>query len=295
MAIHAERNLYPGVNAHLNNLLQTSGRQRWRSFHHGYIEFLRVALDRILPAGYVASAEDSLQIEEYDPDSGHARKRISIADVQIYRTSGLYPTPAPLSEGAAAPTLMLPLVETVDPEDALAGLIIYQSGEGDPPGRPITRIEMLSPSNKPGGSHHQAYFVKRALTLKSGVRVVEIDLLHLSPPVDTTLPNYLNDEPQAAPYAILVSDPRPTYDQGMTAVYGFGVTDPLPQVRVPLAGVDAVTVDFGAIYQDLYASSRLFHALVDYAQEPPAFERFLPADRETIRTLLDAIRREWAR
>ena len=143
MAIHAERNLYPGVNAHLNNLLQTSGRQRWRSFHHSYIEFLRIALDRILPVGYVAAAEDSLQI-------------------------------------------------TVDPEDALAGLVIYQSGEGDPPGRPITRIEMLSPSNKPGGSHHQVYFVKRALTLKSGIRVVEIDLLHLSPPVDAALPSYLD-------------------------------------------------------------------------------------------------------
>ena len=78
----------------------------------------------------------------------------------------------------------------MEEEETLTGLVIYQAGEGSVLGRPITRIELLSPANKPPGSHHEQYMVKRLETLKSGLRLVELDYLHESHPVIQALPSY---------------------------------------------------------------------------------------------------------
>jgi hypothetical protein len=40
MPIHSNHNLYPGVNAHLNSLLQQKN-GRWQSFHGAHIEHLQ--------------------------------------------------------------------------------------------------------------------------------------------------------------------------------------------------------------------------------------------------------------
>jgi hypothetical protein len=48
MSIRSEKNLYPGINPHLNSFLQQKG-GGWQSFHKDYITYLREALDVLLP------------------------------------------------------------------------------------------------------------------------------------------------------------------------------------------------------------------------------------------------------
>ncbi len=289
MPIYAENNLYPGINAHLNSYLQNEP-GAWESFHNDHVTNLREFLDQNLPAGYVTLSEKSLQISEITPPAG-MRIRRTQPDVTIFKLPHNTPPAAQASSlTAAAPVATLPLTEIVAEEDYLTGLVIYQVGEGGPLGRPITRIELLSPANLPSGSHYQQYMEKRWQTLRSGIRLVEIDYLHQKAPILNALASYPKGEDEAFPYTILVSDPRPTFERGSSQIYGFGVVDKIPVVSIPLAGADFVLFDFGAVYDYTFTRTRYMHVLVDYAQEPPHFEQYTEADQTRIRELLADIR-----
>lgn len=290
MALQADKNLYPGINIHLNSLLQNEP-GGWRSFHSQHITDLARIIDEGLPPGYFTRSEKSLQIGEYDPGSGSEGKSQTTPDVTVYRQSRPADRPANTFAEADAPVMTIPLSATLEEdEDELTGLIIYQAGEGGLLGRPVTRVELLSPANKQHGSHHEQYMVKRLETLKSGLRLIEIDYLHQTPPLIHKLPDYSQGADNTLPFIILVSDPRPTFEEGITDVYTFGVDDPLPIINVPLAGADVVKVDFGAAYNRTFESSRFFRLVVDYEQEPVQFERYTPADRERIQQRLASIR-----
>jgi hypothetical protein len=297
MPIYAERNLYPGVNAHLNTELQLARGESWESFHTDYITFLRTMLDRVLPVGYYAISERSLQISEYerDPDIPARRLRTK-ADVLVERGAAVMPSGTHYGVLVTAPpAYQLPMPEVIEPEDALRSVTIFQAGATSAKGTPITRIELLSPANKPGQSHYEAYITKRVNILKSGLRLVEIDLLHFYPPIRTAMPKYIDHDADAAPYVILVSDPRPFFEQGVTNVYPFGVIDPIPSIDVPLDGGDWIGVDFGQVYHGLFASSRLFQRISDYATDPPAFDRFTPADQAALSAFLAQLRTQHTR
>lgn len=234
----SRRNLYPGINPHLNSALQLSG---WRGFHALHLADLARTLDATLPDHYYTASEVSLQITVSD-----------------------------------------------DPEGELSSLLIYHiSDDGN---RPVTRIELLSPANLPGGSHHLHYLSRRDSTLKSGLCLVEIDYLHHQAPVDERLPDYTAYDAGAHPYAIVVSVPRPTYQRGQMRVYGFGVMDALPVIPVPLAGDEAVTVAFTDVYNQTFSSYRQFwQQLVDYTREPAPFNRYHQTDQQAIRQHMQAL------
>lgn len=286
--MHADKNLYPGINAHLNSYLQNEP-GGWRSFHSLHITDLDRAIDAALPPGYFTRAEKSLQIGEFNPGGGDERTSQTTPDVTVYQSGQASRSPSAVAE-VNAPVMTFPISETITDEDELTGLVIYQAGEGSVLGRPVTRVELLSPANKPNGSHHEQYMVKRLETLKSGLRLVEIDYLHQTPPLIQKLPDYSKGAQGAAPYLILVSDPRPTLEQGKTDIYAFGVDDPMPIINVPLAGADVVKVNFGEIYNYTFENSKFFRALVNYAQEPVHFDRYHEADRVLIQKRLEQIR-----
>ncbi|MBI5671514.1 MAG: DUF4058 family protein [Chloroflexi bacterium] len=290
MAIQSNQNLYPGINAHLNSALQNR-RGAWRPFHSSHITDLTRTIDSILPAGYLAISEQSLQISELIPPIGpRLRNKEVIPDVTVFQTrSSTQPEGAALAMAATPPSRTVSIEEWLTAEDFLQGVMIYQTIEGDLPGRPVTRIELLSPANKPGGSHNAHYTAKRSETLRSGLRLVEIDYLHQTPPIMLNLPSYADGDEGAFPYSVLVSDPRPTFEQGKTDVYEFGVDDTLPIIPVPLAGEDVVLLNLGEVYNRTFASSRFFQMVVDYEQEPPHFDRYTPADQARIRDRLAAI------
>ncbi|MCC6802674.1 MAG: DUF4058 family protein [Anaerolineae bacterium] len=185
----------------------------------------------------------------------------------------------------------MPLLLT-DEEDYLTAIIIYEFEPGNLPGRPVTRIELLSPGHKPPRRDARQYLARRIVTLRSGITLVEIDYLHETRPVSPLLPSYPDGEPNAYPYMILVSRPYPTPEEGYTDFYGFGVDDPLPVITIPLVGEDRVLVDLGKVYRQTFESVRVFRMLVDYAQEPAYLDRYHEKDRALIQTRLAAVRSE---
>lgn len=95
MSLFSKRNQYLGVNAHASSWLQNREGE-WVSFHHDHITDLTRGLNAILPEGYEARSEHSLQIREITPRSdapagkpnGHntARSRYPQPDTTIYKT-----------------------------------------------------------------------------------------------------------------------------------------------------------------------------------------------------------------
>lgn len=174
-------------------------------------------------------------------------------------------------------------LQVFDEEDYLSSVVIYRLESNEFPGKPITRIELLSPENKPGGSHHANYLMKRRETLESGLRLVEIDWLHETRPVIRGIPSYPDHEDGAFPYWVIVSDPRPSLALGKTDVYGVGMDEILPVTHIPLDDEDVIPVDFGLIYKQTFESRRLFSIVSDYTKEPPRFQTYAPADQARIR------------
>lgn len=289
MAIYAPQNLYPGINPHLHSFMQQPD-GGWSSFHTVHIVDLHRAINRHLPAGYYAIADESLQIAIYDPP--YETRTIVRPDVMI--KSGDYPRALTSSaEGTVtAPTLIIPIEQTVSEPETIMGITIYQVAERKYPGTPVVRIELLSPANKPRGRHYGDYMKSREKTLRAGLRLVELDYLHETPPILAQIPSYAERQPAAYPYHIIVTDPRPSFEKGSVQVYSFGVTDRLPIIALPLERDDSAVIDFGAPYEQTFADSVMFPGLVDYAQPPINFEAYTDADRERIRAHMAAIAAE---
>jgi hypothetical protein len=280
--IHSKTNPFRGINPHLNSFLQNQAGE-WESFHSAHIVDLARLMDAQLPTGYFARLEKSLQIRERDSAQSSAVERRPRPDVTIYQRGEA--AQAILHGMAAAPTLTAPVSETMDApdedEETLVAAVIYDVRDEGLPGKPVTRVELLSPTNKPPGEGYAQYRDKRNMALRAAMPLVEIDYLHQARPVIKGLPIY-PDAPGAFAYSIAVSDPRPSLDHGLSRVYGFGVGDPLPVVVIPLAGHDVFAFDFGPPYHTTFASTRFYHALLDYRHPPERIERYSTADQALI-------------
>lgn len=252
MPLILDDNPYRGINAHLNSVLQNEA-GLWKMFHNAHIMHLAEALDAALPPAYEVTLTRSLQILEYHPDTGE-RIRRSEPDDKPDRPDDddLYHT-------------------------ALAIRAIEQGQS-----RLITRLELLSPTNKPPGEGFIQYREKRASTLHQQTPLVEIDYLHQLPPAVRGVPSYVHGQANAYPYTITVTDPRPTLQEGMTAVYGWHVNDPLPLITVPLAADETLVFDMDAVYQRTFNSLRSFRNRADYDQTPPALLTYAETDRQRI-------------
>lgn len=274
------KNLYPGINPHLNSVLQ-SPNGGWQSFDAEYIIKLMDELDQVLPENYYPVAERSIQIGWVNPDdpfeSGSRHTRPDVLVLQ--KNPALSPT---VAAAGRQPTLLLPALDQFDDDYDLTAIVIYHADTQRLKDKPILRLEVLSPANKPGGSHHDKYMSNRRQTLYSGLGVVELDWLHETPPLLSAIPSYPDGEPDAYPYSILVTDPYPTPVRGYTAVYGFRVSESIPEVNIPLAGGDYTLVDFGRVYNQTVEPRRVFARLTDYGQQPERFETYDELDRNYI-------------
>lgn len=282
MSIYLRDNPFSGINPVLHSYLQQPGGD-WRTFHTEHLVTLRRQLDDILPPNYHAQAEQSLQVTLETTDFEETRRTVS--DVTILH-AGTGPAITSTSAQASTPLISLPAAMPLPPEAEPIAVVIYRiTSTGDR--QPITRIELLSPANLPGGSHHLSYRVLRNRTLESGIHVVELDYLHEAPPLRADLPQYRRGEPNALPYYVYVTDAR----SDTTDVYGVGVMQPLPQIRVPLADEDAITLDLNAAYQATYRDVRVFwQNMADHAADPVTIDRYTDHDQRQIRERLAEIR-----
>jgi len=292
MAIHLRENQYQGINAHLHSTLQQRG--DWSIFHGMHITHLSEALQAILPpdSGYIVVPEKSLQIIRDDFFSGQAQMVRTIPDVGIYKASGgsnlISATPQVATPGAT-----VAVIDTFTEIETVNAIVIYktQAEDEDIFGKPITRIELLSPANKPPGSHYPQYISKRHDTLLSGLNLVEIDYLHERRAVLAILADYPQGEPKAYPYVILVSHPYPSLDEGTTDIYGFRVDDPIPTIAIPLAGNETIALDLGKVYNHTFISNFLYGLrLVDYEKIPEGFDTYDEVDQDHIKARMENVK-----
>jgi hypothetical protein len=286
MAIHSQVNQYRGVNAHLHSYYQSHG--GWAGFHGSHIADLGRSLNALLPAGYIIDTEQSLQIREFHPVTGERLLKRTQPDMTIF-THLTQPVQTG-SAGAAAPTLTQPLLETIPLGEDLyfMALVIYHLEGDETLGHPVTRIELLSPSNKPPNEGYLQYIEKRYAVLKGGIHMVEIDYLHETASPIKGIPAY----PQQAdsyPYAITVSSPVPSLEAGVSATYGFPVDTPLPTIGIPLLNDTSISLNFDAVYQQTFSSMKAYSLRVDYEALPERFDSYGAADQERIRRRMAAV------
>ena len=287
MELHSRKNEYRGVNAHLHSLLQHNG--EWESFHSVHIVDLVRAIIPRLPDRYRATIEKSLQIREYHTDTGRRIVRRPKPDVLIFDTQAAAPSPQTGISDSAVATMTQPVIDTFDAEveQRLTTIVIYERGDDPRKGRPITQIELLSPTNKTDA--YVTYAEKRAAALKSGLCLVEIDYLHESESPVQGIPSYPRGEADSTAYNITINLPRPTVEEGISSTFGFGVDVPFPILNIPLAGDDFVSLDFGLPYAVTFETIPSFSEDVDYAVLPEEFETYSPTDQERIRQRMAAV------
>jgi hypothetical protein len=111
-----------------------------------------------------------------------------------------------------------------------------------PDWRPVTIIELLSPSNKYGHGHDD-YLYKRVSLIARTIHLVEIDLLiggHRLP----------MGRPLERHYHALVSR---TEERPLSNVYSWSIRDPLPTVPVPLLAPDPdMPLELAALFASVY-------------------------------------------
>jgi uncharacterized protein DUF4058 len=286
------KNLYTGINPHLQSLLQTPGRpgyvSKWPGFHSLHIAYIVDSLNQQLPPQYTAVMEQSLQIRAEDVGAS-PKTKLPEPDVTIYGMGN----PGASVASPVETVWSLALEDTLDmTEDYVKGVVIRQSQEDDDYGKPVTRIELLSPSNKPEHVGYDAYRRGRIDALFSGLPLIELDYLHETPPPVMNYPLYPQNR-KAFAYKIFVSDPRPDRERRAIA-FGFGVGSPFPLINIPLGGEDILSFDFGAVYQHTYFAGR-WGRIMNYARPPVRLETYSHADQERIRERMAEIAEMWAR
>jgi hypothetical protein len=293
MSVRSAKNQYRGINAHLHSRWQAEG--GWAEFHTRHIVHLADALKAVLlPMGYTAALEPSLQIRRLDIPSPPEYPE---SDVTIYDLDPVRPLRTLASPGSsAAGELVFPITETLlaDPisEKTYSAIKIYEARSDR--GEPVVWIELLSPSNKPGGRDVRDYFNKRIKIIESGIVFVELDYLHESAATLRGLPDYRTkqaqlSEIQAHPYRILIVDPRPSLEAGVVRVRGFDVDEPIPTLTIPLNADDELTFDFGKPYHKTLEDALYGLELVDYSQLPVNFERYRESDQMRITNRMLAV------
>jgi len=276
MSIKSDKNLFPGINPHLNSLLQNS--TKWVGFHSvTIVDLLKAMRIALRPLGYTADVEQSLQITELgDPAIiSYPKSDVTIYDPDPFRAR------IPTISSAHALDIAMPIQEIIILEeiDYYKALVIYKKPLQ---GGPVVWVELLSPSNKPPHPDFKTYREKRQRVLESGIVFVEMDYLHESPPTIRGVANYAAHESDAYPYRITVIDPRPDVYQGEGRIRQFDASMPIPTVTIPLNDADVLKFDFNIPYQKTFEET-LYGDEVDYEQLPVNFEAYNAVDQATIR------------
>lgn len=260
---------------------------KWNRFHNVHITHLFEYLNqRLLPLGYAAEVEESLQIRRIGESSRYPRTDILIRDQHPDRP-GCFPR---MTQPVGVQVLTLDSVLDLeqDAEKPYTAIRIYQQTDDLEAGQPVAWLELLSPTNKGDGRDAESYLSKRESLLGHQLMFVELDYRHTTRSTFDHLPDYMHQQPGAHPYRIAVIDPRPTVRDGKVALAEFDVDEPLPRLRIPLNGADMIECDFGAVYAETLQRGSYGHDL-DYSQLPTAFETYAPADQSRIFNRLVAV------
>jgi hypothetical protein len=209
--------------------------QRWRDFHHNFLaEIQRTLMPQLRPR-YEALVAERVYLEHHpEPPPPWIEPDVTVVQEPAGRG-------ARGGGGVAVLTPMVP-VPIVMPERVREDYLELRVRET---GDVVTVIEVLSPTNKRGGSDgRQEYLQKREEVILSTAHLVEFDLLRSGQRLPMARPL-----PEADYYAIVSrARRRPICD-----VAHFTLRHTLPTIGIPLAGEDPdVTLDLGAVFTRVY-------------------------------------------
>lgn len=260
----------------------------WEVFHAAHITNLTEVIDTVLPDRYYALNQKSLQLSALNFETGEQSLSVTRPDIGIYGAST--PPTEPGLQTIGSPTATLPLIKIMIEDEPLSSVLIYEMTASND-ALPVTRIELLSPTNKPPGSHYRQYLRKRNETLENGINLIEIDYLHETKLPSDLIRSYPKHQPGAYPYLILVSEPNPPTDHQHTLLYGFHVDEVIAETRIPLKGNDEIKVNFGAVYDITFSNNRYYGMrLVDYEHLPLRFETYSDDDQKRIRERMASVK-----
>lgn len=290
-AVRFVKNQYRGINAHLHSYWQAEG--GWNSFHATYIDDLMKEMKaRLRPMGYTAVLAKSLQTRRDDEADSRPESDVTIFDSDPVRS--IYPSTTRSGTASMVLSVAQALRLGAVTQRQYSAVAIYEVAPGQKvPGEPVAWVELLSPSNKPGGADEDEYWRKRLKILQSAVVFVEIDYLHESSPTLDHVPNYRtrsgrSGEPDSHPYRIVVIDPRPVFETGPVYMNHFDVDEVIPDVDIPLNGNHQLRFPFGVAYTKSFNEAFLGDD-VDYTQLPLNFDRYSPADQQRIANRMLAV------
>lgn len=267
----AEKNWYQGVNAHLMSYHQNY--TGYKGFHNNFVTYLSGHLNEMMGGRYRAATEDTLKILQ-TLGAGDPFSKITYPDISVREQSRQSPF-ATVGVGVV-PDLYLPAPKVAEGTEPLA-VAIYEKDLM----KPVAVIEMLSPSNKISGEGRKEYIEKRYLITQSKIVLVEVDLLHESRSVIDDLPHYPH-EPNSTPYYLAVTD-LSRHDK--TAIYRFGVNQPIPKIPIVLLHDDVVVCDFDKVYQETFEKG-LFGAILQENNEPVRMSAYSSTDQQKIRAVM---------
>lgn len=249
---------FPGMDPYLES------RTQWPSIHAALIAQIRDQLNRTLPEGFAAKAEERLYLLD--------ESREIVGDAVVL---GL-----PEPYGGAVRTDSPVLVE-IEPNEVRE--LYLEIVTADRRQEVITVIELLSPVNKVGEGRER-YLRKQRQTLHSAVHLLEIDLLRGGEHTVAVPKAQLAATRRRWDYLVCL---RRANDRGRAACWPFTVRDPLPMVKVPLTdNLADIDLDLGAALTQVYDIGR-YRRLVAY--DAPPDPPLSPADAAWTTELLQAL------
>jgi len=269
------KNLFPGVNPHLNSRLQLS--DNWSDFHGLYLSDIRKTLAvQLQPLGYTTRMEKGIQIQHSSKPPHRLEPDVVVLDPDPVRAA------KPFSGTIAdAQELVLPAVEILAEEAIDYHLAVKIYSGKNPSGKPVVWLELLSPTNKPRSSAFHEYQKKRLEIVLAGIVFVEVDFLHQTPPAMNRIPSYPDKDPGSAPYRITIIDPRPAVETAEGRSRLFRVADKMPAMDIPLNDGDMLKFDFGVPYQKTFEEA-VYGTEIDYSELPVNFDTYNMADQAYI-------------
>jgi hypothetical protein len=235
---------FPGMNPFLEQ------EDAWNDFHERFIPAAAEEIGQQVAPAYIVKIDQNVYVHEL-PDEGRGLlgrldAYVAEGDPSASALTGSVTLEAP-SRARLAPL-------TISEREAF--IEIRARAER----KLITAVELLSPTNKASGSDRDQYLAKRDRYLKSGVHLVEIDLLRGGH--RATL-----DPPQECDYCIVVSRAEERPDVG---VWPLRLRDRLPIVPVPLRSPDGdARLDLQALLHRVYDAAGYRHYLYQFQPKPP--------------------------
>lgn len=247
---------FPGMDPYLEG--------RWRDVHQSLVTYIRDAIQPGLPEALVARTEERVFVDS-GVDADADRLREFYPDVRVINDGwlGAAEPNVPTERGIGGTIAAEPLLLDVDSEPMTEGFVQVLE---DKTGQVITVIEVLSPTNKRAGDGANQYVKKRVELERSGVGLVEIDLLRAGRRVQR-VPEQRVPAEARTPYRACA---QAGWLKGKAFYYDIPLRAPLPTIRVPLRkGDPEVALDLQAILDQAYRNGRYYRTDYTVDADPP--------------------------